>query len=201
MMWNWSLDWGIITPELIVGTCPMVPGDLQLIKDQASVTAVLSLQHDECLAHWDINYCEMSRHGSQLGLVMVRSPIRDFDPADTQRRLPNAVRSLAKLQADGHHTYVHCTAGISRAPLTVFGYLTLVAGISRHHALRLVMEGRPESTPYWEAYDGARADLVAEFREEIECRASELQRLRVSNNGTEARDRAEAEILRSVLSG
>ena len=201
MAWNWSLDWGIITPEIIVGTCPMAPGDLELIKDRAGITAVLSLQHDECLAHWDINYSEMSRHGSQLGLVMVRSPIRDFDPVDTQRRLPDAVRSLARLQAEGHHTYVHCTAGISRAPLTVFGYLTLVAGIPRHRALRLVMEGRPESVPYWEAYDGARADLVAEFREAIERRKSELQRLGASKDGTEVRDRAEAEILRAVLSG
>ena len=63
------------------------------------------------------------------------------------------------------------------------------------------MEGRPGSVPYWEAYDGARADLVAEFREEIERRAFELQSLGFSNDGTEARARAEAEILRAALSG
>ena len=201
MAWTWTLNWGPITPELVVGTCPLVPGDLERIKQRLGVTAVLSLQHDECLAHWDIDYSEMSREGRQLGLVMARCPIRDFDPEDTQRRLPDAVRSLAGLQAEGHNTYVHCTAGISRAPLTVFAYLTLVGGISRDRARKLVMEGRPESVPYWEAYDGARADLVTKFSEAIERRALELQRLRPGTKASDALDQAEAEVLRAALSG
>lgn len=201
MAWTWTLNWGSITPELIVGTCPLVPGDLERIKQRLGVTAVLSLQHDECLAHWDIDYCEMSREGRKLGLVMVRCPIRDFDPEDTQRRLPDAVRSLAGLQAEGHNTYVHCTAGISRAPLTVFAYLTLVGGISGDRARRLVMEGRPGSIPYWEAYEGARADLVTEFREAIERRASEFRRREVGRRASDVLAEAESEILRAVLSG
>jgi len=201
MAWTWSLNWGVITPELIVGTCPMTPSDLERIMRRTGATAVLSLQHDECLARWDIDYSDMRCEGEKIGLAMARCPIRDFDPQHTQERLPDAVRSLAGLQAEGHHTYVHCTAGISRAPLAVFGYLTLVAGISKDRARELVILGRPDSIPYWEAYDWARADLVAESGESIEIRASELQRLGISPNDSDARQKAEAEILRAVLSG
>ena len=40
--------------------------------------------------------------------------------------LPEAVRMLYLLIAAGKKVYVHCTAGINRATLTVVGYLTFV---------------------------------------------------------------------------
>jgi protein-tyrosine phosphatase len=201
MPWVWSLNWGIITPELVVGTCPMVPADLEEIKKRTSVTAVLSLQHDECLERWSIDYDEMSRQGKDYGLVMERCPIRDFDPQDTRRCLPDAVRLLARLQAGGHRTYVHCTAGISRAPLIAFAYLTLVAGVAENTARKMILEGRPASVPYWEAYHGARADLAVRHVKQIERRVSELEDLGLSGDGTDAMRKAEAEVLRTVLSG
>jgi hypothetical protein len=198
--WIWSLNWGVVTPELVVGTCPMAPADLRLITEGTGATAVLSLQHDECLARFNIDYAEIARLGEELGLAMARCPIRDFDPQHTQERLPEAVRALACLQAVGHRTYVHCTAGISRAPLTVFGYLTLVAGIPEDRARELVATGRPESVPYWDAYAGARADLIAELSESIERRVLELEKFGISSSLSEARNRAEIEIIRAALS-
>jgi hypothetical protein len=199
--WTWSLNWGVITAEIAVGTCPLGRRDLERIRDEAEVSAVLSLQHDECLAHWHIDYTEMARKGRQLGLVMARCPIRDFDPAEMQRCLPEAIRSLARLREGGHHTYVHCTAGISRAPLTVFGYLTLVEGLPSDRAREIVMEGRPQSVPYWEAYEKARADLVARLGDMIRRHAADLQRLGRAAGTRDALEQAEAEILREVLSG
>jgi hypothetical protein len=178
----------------------MVPADLERIRGGAGVTAVLSLQHDECLARWTIDYAEMRREGERLGLAMARWPIHDFDPEDTRRRLSGAVRSLAGLQARGHRTYVHCTAGISRAPLTVFGYLTLVGGLAETAARKLIMDRRPGAVPYWDAYEAARADLTAGHSEAIEQRARELERLGLSDNGSDAMERAEAEVLCRVLS-
>lgn len=201
MAWTWTLNWGVITPELVVGTCPMEPTDLKRIADGTGATAVLSLQHDECLARFNIDYPAMESGGRELGLAMSRCAIRDFDPEHTQERLPEAVRSLAALQGKGHRTYVHCTAGISRAPLTVFGYLTLVEELPEGRARDLIVAGRPESVPYWEAYEEARADLVAELWDSIEQRASELIRLGKATDKRQARRRAEAEIIREVLSG
>ena len=200
MPWMWTLNWGIITPELIVGSCPQEPADLGEIKESTGVSAVLSLQHDECLAHYGINFDRMSRAGEALGLAMERCPIRDFDPLETRRLLPDAVRKLAGLQSRGHRTYVHCTAGVSRAPLTVFGYLALVAGVDERKAQKMIMDARPGAVPYWEAYEGAREDLKTRHSEAIERRVSELAGDNLSLDGARVESRAEAEVLREVLS-
>ena len=110
-MWSWSLNWGEITPTIVVGTCPMSPKDLERIQAGSGVSAVLSLQHDDCHAYWGIDYAQLQRAGAALGLLMDRFPIRDFDVADMRRCLPEAVRALARLQDQGHRTYVHCTVG------------------------------------------------------------------------------------------
>ena len=179
----------------------MVPADLERIRTGAGVTAVLSLQHDECLARWAIDYAEMHNEGRRLGLAMARLPIRDFDPEETRIHLPEAIRSLARLQAQGNRTYVHCTAGISRAPLTVFGYLTLVEGLEEAAARDLIMAKRPESIPYWEAYEAARADLSAVHMEAIKQRAAELDRSGLFPGKGAAMNRAEAEVLSRALAG
>ena len=135
---------------------------------------MLSLQHDDCHAYWKIDYQEIQRAGARLGLAMDRCPIRDFDIEDMCRQLPRAIAQLASLQRDGHRTYVHCTAGLGRAPLTVLGYLTLVKGQDPEHAIQLILKGRPGAVPAWEAYHGCCQDLVTSHREAIERRVYEL---------------------------
>jgi hypothetical protein len=60
-MLKWSLNWGEITPRILVGTCPMTTADLDRIDAEAGVSAVLSVQHDDCLAYLDSNYSPPSR--------------------------------------------------------------------------------------------------------------------------------------------
>lgn len=141
-MWVWSLNWGKVTPRLLIGTCPMTPHDVKRIGEEAVVSAMLSLQHDACLAYWHIDFAQLQATASTLGLVMARQPIRDFDVEDMRRQLPFAIASLARLQADGHRTYVHCTAALGRAPLTVLGYLTLIEGLDPGVAIRLILAAR-----------------------------------------------------------
>jgi hypothetical protein len=105
-MWTWSLNWGEINPRILVGTCPMTTADLDRIDAEAGVSAVLSVQHDHCLAYWDIDYSEMRTHGEKLGLCMARSPMRDFDIPDQRRHVAQAVRVLADVQSKGHRTVV-----------------------------------------------------------------------------------------------
>jgi hypothetical protein len=198
--WNWSLNWGEITPRIVIGTCPITPGDLGRIKAEASASAVLSLQHNDCLAYWRIDYSQMQHEAQKLELTMRRCPIRDFDIRDMQRWLPDAVALLAGLQTAGHRTYVHCTAGLGRAPLVVLGYLTLVERATPDQAISQILEGRPRAVPAWEALHGARADLIAQFRRSIERVAYELYEQCLNTNGVEDWYQAEAEVLRSVLS-
>lgn len=198
-MWTWSLNWGQITDHIVIGTCPMTLDDLIRIHSEAGVSGVLSLQHDDCLAYWGISYEMMSRIGKSLGLMIQRCPIRDFDVSDIRRCLPGAISMLANMLAHGHRVYIHCTAGIGRAPVVVLGYLTLLERYSTDEAIRLILEGRPESVPAWEAYYGCCEDLVARYRGAIERRAYEIYKLGVHGNADADWFQAQAEILRSML--
>lgn len=86
----------------------------------------MSVQSDLCLDALQIDYSALREHGLRQGIMMTRVPIRDFDHGDQTLMLPEAVRTLAILKDLQHKVYVHCTAGINRATLTVLGYLTFV---------------------------------------------------------------------------
>lgn len=179
----------------------MVPADLDRIGAEAGVSAILSVQHDDCLAYWDIDYPGMRTHGERLGLRMKRSAMRDFDIPDQRQNLAQAVRALANLQIKRHRTYVHCTAGLGRAPLTVLSYLVWVEGLLPDEAIGLIHRGRPGAVPAWEAHHGCWKDLVERYRARIEDRAYALWQARCSGQGDAQSDwlRAEVEIVRSVL--
>lgn len=200
-MWTWSLNWGEITPRVLIGTCPMTPADVERIRAGADVSALLSLQHNDCLVYWGIDYGQMCTHGAKLGLLMARSPMRDFDIVDQRQCLPSAVAALADLQEQGHRTYVHCTAGLGRAPLTVLAYLICIEGRSPEEAIRLIHNGRPEAVPAWEAYHGCREELVGRHRPRIQQLAYELSQAHAGGQGDAEADwlQAEAEVIRSLL--
>lgn len=58
-----------------------------------------------------------------LGLFTVQLTwSRDFDAFDLRTRLPAVVSKLHKaINRNGGVTYVHCTAGLGRAPATAVG--------------------------------------------------------------------------------
>ncbi len=78
-----SLNWNEITPQIVIGSCPMTTDDLERIHEQIQITAILSLQHDECLAHFGIDYYDaMCQKADDLSLLIQRWPMRDFDPLE-----------------------------------------------------------------------------------------------------------------------
>lgn len=200
-MWQWSLNWGEVTPTILIGTCPMRPADLDRLAGAARASAVLSLQHDDCLAYWSIDYAQMRQAGEQRGLVMARCPIRDFDVGDMRRRLPDAVAALAALQAQGHRTYIHCTAGLGRSPLTVLAYLSLVEAYSPEAALQRIRAARPGAVPAWEAFRGCCDDLQRRHHHAIEGRAYALYEQGVHGDADADWHQAKREILRAALLG
>jgi len=199
-MWNWSLSWGQVTPTVFVGSCPLTVNDLGQIQAGTGATAVLSLQHDECLANWHIDYTNMQRAGTELGMKMARCPIRDFDVEDMRRQLPGAISILAGLVDAGHMVYVHCTAGLGRSALVALGYLTLVKNCSMDDAMQLILKARPGAVPSLEAYHGSRRDLLERYRPAIEQRAYELFRSGVHGNAKTDWLTAQAEVFRTELS-
>lgn len=65
-MSNWRLNWNVIRPDLIVGSCPREVADLMVLQQDTGATALLSLQHDECLEKQEIDYPRHVRHGHRL---------------------------------------------------------------------------------------------------------------------------------------
>ena len=198
-MAHWPLNWNVVRHDLVVGSCPRTPSDLDALRVETRVSAVLSLQHDDCLEKQEIDYPGLVRHGRRLGLTMARWPLRDFDPADQQRGLPAAVRGLWDLLRQGHRVYVHCTAGINRSPLVVLAYLTLVEGMSLEEAITLLLHARPEVCPTWEAYHGCRQELTARYEDRIRQRAFECSLRQPESSTLDHWLQAERAIWREVL--
>jgi hypothetical protein len=198
-MWEWTLNWGFVREDLIVGSCPVGLSDLGRIRDGTGATAVLSLQCDECRARFDIDRQAHRQHGERLGLVLVNVPMRDFDPVDQRRCLPDAVRALHRLRRAGHRVYIHCTAGINRAPLVVFAYLVWMENLVETEALRILRRGRPESEPYLDAYQGSRRDLLTIHRAAVAARAYALWRAQPGPAAEADWHRAERDVLHSVV--
>lgn len=163
-MWTWSLNWAEITPTIVVGTCPMTPEDLERIHHEASCSAILSVQHDDCMAYWGIDEAALQARAEALGMQRARRPMRDFVVEDQRRHLAKAVSALAAMQRAGHRTYVHCTAGLGRAPLTIWSYLSWVEGVASEDAVALIKARRAGAVPAPEAHAGCREDLLARYR-------------------------------------
>ncbi len=146
-----------IQTELFVGTCPRTPIDVDRLTFGPRITAVLNLQTDEDFINqrldWDAVY---SRYQAR-DLVLARWPIRDFDPQDLRARLGGAVRQLQVLLDVGHRVYVHCTAGIGRAPGVAIAYLSWIQGWDLEQAHRFVTDQRA-CAPYIESIRQAGLD-------------------------------------------
>jgi protein-tyrosine phosphatase len=146
-----------IQPELFVGTCPRTPVDVDRLTSGPRITAVLNLQTDEDFVNQGLDWDAVHNQYQARDLVVARWPIRDFDPHDLRQRLAGAVEQLHALLGVGHRVYVHCTAGIGRAPGVAIAYLTWIQGWDLERAYRFVTEQRA-CAPYIEAIRQATLD-------------------------------------------
>ena len=87
-----------------------------------ALEAIICLQCTLCHGALKIDWKPIRKRALERGVTIVRVAVRDFDRLDQAKMFPEMVRKLALFQAMGKRTYVHCTAGINRASLTVLGY-------------------------------------------------------------------------------
>ncbi len=158
------MDFHRLRHNLLVGSIPETARDVDLLKEQG-VTAVLSLQTDEDLSRKCPQWPEIENRYGQLGLELHRVPVRDFDPASLRQKLPEAVRTLARLLQQGHTVYLHCTAGAGRSPSTAIAYLHWVEGLPLEQAVEEVRSRRPCS-PDVETIRQTTADWERQRREQ-----------------------------------
>jgi protein-tyrosine phosphatase len=136
----------IIAGRLWVGRF-VRPEEVPVLKDMG-ITSVLSLQSD-----WDVAGCNLSQSAiyeayGREAIEARRIPVPDFDKHALANSLPAAVEELGRaLALPSSRAYIHCTAGINRAPTLAAAYLIRKAGMSSREAYEFVV-ARRDCSPY-----------------------------------------------------
>jgi hypothetical protein len=136
-----------ILPQILVGSCPVSRADIDQLKADFGVTGVLNLQTEDDFRYMGIAWPDLETHYRNAGIEVLRSPVRDFDPASLRDNLPQCVMHLDALLRAGRRVYVHCNAGINRSPTTIIAYLHWVEGQELGEATWLVTS-RHACEPY-----------------------------------------------------
>ena len=84
----------------------------------------------------------------ELGIKAVWHPIHDFDAGNLSKEiLPGARKLVEMLDDEDRNVYVHCTAGMGRAPAVVLTYLSCFKGLEPSLADLYVKSYRSVSAP------------------------------------------------------
>lgn len=93
---------------------------------EAGVTGVLNVQTEIDFEHRGINWQRMTEYYADNGITPVHYPIHDFNEEDLKAKIKDGAEVLNKMiNEDNLNVYVHCTAGMGRAPAIVVTYLCL----------------------------------------------------------------------------
>ena len=152
------INFGRIEQNIFVGSAPQAAIDVDRLK-QMKITAVLSLQSDHDFRTHQIDWPLLQSAYQQHDIAVQRFPIIDFDEIDLGNKLVPPVKTLNNLLLVGHRVYVHCNAGICRAPATILGYLCHFRGMSIEQGLQHIRLHRPQANPYRAAVLKALAQL------------------------------------------
>lgn len=137
------MDYSQILPQLFIGSHPQGPDDLERLRRESGITAVLNLQTDEDMRAVNLAWEPLEAHYKASSIELYRLPVRDFDSVDLREKLPRCVRALDHLLAVGHSVYLHCTAGTGRSPTVAIAYLHWCYGWDLYVADAYNRERRP----------------------------------------------------------
>lgn len=153
------ISFDMMSRSLFLGSCPKSVVDVDRIHSSLKITAVLNLQTDEDFPEWDVDFEAVQNRYAETDIELVRVPILDWNEADLRIHLASAIDTLAGLIEAEHRVYVHCTAGVGRAPATVIGYLALYEDMTVEEAVAFV-EQRRRIKPYVAAIEDVVASRV-----------------------------------------
>lgn len=131
----------VITDSLLVGEYPRV-SDIGWLKQEFGITAIQNLQDDEDLRINGINVMGLRDACERHKINLVRTPIRDGSSDDMASRLSDALRSLQRLIDNQERVYLHCNAGLNRAPTLAIAWLRANRGMSLNEAMAHVKQRR-----------------------------------------------------------
>jgi atypical dual specificity phosphatase len=131
-----------ITDALVIGEYP-APGDIEWLKSNYAITAVHNLQDDEDLRINGLDAGELRGEYAARGIVFVRTPIQDGSADAMAERLEAALSDLCELMKSQQRVYLHCNAGMNRAPTLAIAYLRARCAMSLEEAMLHVKRRRP----------------------------------------------------------
>src|SRR5271166_3435068 len=102
------MDVSKVLPNLFVGSFPKNPEDIDQLRRESGITAVLNVQTDDDMAYWGVNWYRLAPYYRESGIEVRRVQVEDFNPEDLRRQLPECVEVLDDLLRQGHTVYVHC---------------------------------------------------------------------------------------------
>ncbi|KAK4488499.1 hypothetical protein RD792_004263, partial [Penstemon davidsonii] len=149
-----------ITEQIYVGSCIQTEEDVEILSNNAGVTAVLNFQSNIEAANWGINSESINEACQKFNILMINYPIRDSDSFDMRKKLPFCVGLLLRLLKKNHRVYVTCTSGFDRSPACVIAYLHWMTDTSLHAAFNFVT-GLHSCKPDRPAIAWATWDLIA----------------------------------------
>ena len=152
-------DLTLILPQLLIGAYPR-PRDAAWLRTAHHVTAVLSLQDDSDLVSKGLRLHELERAYARQALAFQRVPVPDGDTHTFAARLDEIVAHLTRFVRHDHRVYVHCNAGMNRAPTVAIAYLHAAHGWTLPVARDFVKERR-HCVPYMQLLQARYANLKA----------------------------------------
>ncbi|KAL3838245.1 hypothetical protein ACJIZ3_022836 [Penstemon smallii] len=155
-----GMNYNFIRPDLIVGSCLQTPEDVDKLRS-IGVKTIYCLQKDSDLEYFGVDIAAIREYANNCGDIQhLRAEIRDFDAFDLRMRLPAVVSKLHKaINQNGGVTYIHCTAGLGRAPATALAYMFWIQGYKLSEAHQLLVSKRP-CFPKLDAVKSATADIL-----------------------------------------
>jgi len=153
------INFGRIEENIFIGNAPQSIIDISRLK-QMKMTAVVSLQSDQDLKSLNIDWKKMQDAYLHCNISVQRFPIVDFDKVDLGNKLLGPVQALDCLLQSDHQVYVHCNAGVCRAPATVLGYLCHYRSMPIDQGLAYIRRNRPQANPYISSIEYALAQLA-----------------------------------------
>ncbi|KAI8476474.1 MAG: phosphatases II [Monoraphidium minutum] len=154
-----GINWNHIMPDLIVGSCLQTPDDVDKLAE-AGVTTIFNLQEDCDMDYFSIDIAAIRARCAERGDIKhVRFPVRDFDPFDLRSCPRRSLRLACAHQPKFGIAYIHCTAGMGRAPATALAYMHWLRGWDLQEAYDH-LTGTRSCSPRVESIRAATADLL-----------------------------------------
>jgi hypothetical protein len=118
--------------NIYIGNYPQVEDDAQALHE-AGVTGIFNVQTDTDIEHRGYNWDLMKQYYSERGMEAIHFPITDFNHDDLLNKLFDGACKINHMVSNGQKVFVHCTAGMGRAPACVLAYLCLFKKVDCWH--------------------------------------------------------------------